>query len=39
MIKRLLAHDFLVPVILVVIVTLAATSPFIIVVWLAEMRR
>lgn len=36
MIKRLLAHDFLVPVVLAVIVTLAAASPFFIVVWLAE---
>ncbi len=38
MIKRLLAHDFLVPVILAVIVTLANASPFFIVVWLAERR-
>lgn len=38
MIKRLLAHDFLVPVVLAVIISLAAASPFFIVIWLAEGR-
>lgn len=38
MIKRILAHDFLVPVVLAVVISLAAASPFFIVIWLAEGR-
>lgn len=38
MIKRLLSHDFLIPVIVAVIINLAAASPFFIAIYLAERR-
>jgi len=39
MIKRLLKHDFLIPVIVAVLINLIAASPFIVAVWLAERTQ
>lgn len=38
MIRRLLSNDFLIPVIVAVMINLAAASPFFIAIYLAERR-